>query len=333
MKAAGILLLKTVLCFVWASLVSWGALALWFRAPMGAIFQAALPAAWLLCAVGLMAMLVKGRMGPALTGMAATSIALFAWWNSLQPRGQADWSRDVARTSTAEIDGDSLRVSNVRNFRWRSNIDFDERWEEREYRLSNVSGADLFLSYWAGESIAHAVVSFGFEDGRRLAWSIEVRKLRAEEYSAFAGFFRQNEVAMIAADEQDVVKVRATVRGEDVRLYRLDIRPETARRLLMAYAAEANEVAARPRFYNTLTTNCTTIVYRLASLLDPGIPLDFRIILSGYLPGYLYEHDFLERSMPLSEIVRRASISEKAVGPANDPGFSDRIRLDIPSPR
>ena len=58
-----------------------------------------------------------------------------------------------------------------------------------------------------------------------------------------AGFFRSYEVAFIAADERDVVKVRSTVRGEDVRLYRLDIRPQTARRLLETYVAVAQDVA------------------------------------------------------------------------------------------
>ena len=74
---------------------------------------------------------------------------------------------------------------------WRSDADFDARWDDRTYDLNRLKGADLFLSYWAGENIAHAIVSFGFDDGRQLAWSFEVRKVKGEEYSTLAGFFRK----------------------------------------------------------------------------------------------------------------------------------------------
>ena len=36
------------------------------------------------------------------------------------------------------------------------------------------------MSYWAGEAIAHTIVSFGFDDGAWLAFSIETRKQRDE---------------------------------------------------------------------------------------------------------------------------------------------------------
>ena len=107
------------------------------------------------------------------------------------PSNDRDWQPDVARSVTATIDGDRLVVSNVRNFNWRSDTDFDQRWEERTYSLSHVSNVDLILSYWAGEAIAHLIVSIGFDDGSRLAFSIETRKSRGEEYSTIAGFFRQ----------------------------------------------------------------------------------------------------------------------------------------------
>jgi ABC-type transporter MlaC component len=38
-----------------------------------------------------------------------------------------------------------------------------------------VTDVDLIMSYWAGEAIAHTIVSFGFDNGARLAFSIETR--------------------------------------------------------------------------------------------------------------------------------------------------------------
>jgi hypothetical protein len=41
---------------------------------------------------------------------------------------------------------------------------------DRRYDLDTLTGLDLSMSYWAGESIAHAIASFGFADGQRLAF-------------------------------------------------------------------------------------------------------------------------------------------------------------------
>src|SRR5262245_66599043 len=58
----------------------------------------------------------------------------FAWWLR-RPSNERDWQPDVARLATAEIRGEQVTVRNVRNFRYRSATDFDERWEERRLDL------------------------------------------------------------------------------------------------------------------------------------------------------------------------------------------------------
>ncbi|MDB5509926.1 MAG: hypothetical protein JWL93_2395 [Hyphomicrobiales bacterium] len=331
MGQAATLSLNLGMSLAWLGFASWGALALWFRQPAGP--QLLLPALWSIGAILILVYFICGQRRNAVLCMILLAATLMVWWSSLRPRADANWSPDVARMPTADIGTDRLTIENVRNFTWRSDADFTERWERRTYQFSDVTGADLFLSYWMGDAIAHAILSFSFADGRQLAWSIEVRRQAGEDYSALAGFFRHNEVVMVAADERDVVKVRATVRQEDVRLYRLDIRAETAQRLLRAYANEANELAATPRFYNTLLTNCTTVVYRLAKQLDPAITLDPRMVLSGYLPSYLYDHDFLDRRLPLAKLVERSRIAPRTPGAEDDPEFSQRIRVGVPDPR
>ena len=313
-------------------LAAWGTLALWLRLPFGPLGRGLVCALWLIGLAVVVVLAWRHRWKPAAALFIAMLIAQFGWWATIRPSNYRDWQPDLARVATTHIDGDVLTVNNVRNFRWRSDTDFDQRWERRRYRLSQLQGADLFLSYWAGESVAHAIISFDFADSDPLAFSIEIRKQRGQAYETVAGFFKTYELAVIAADERDVVKVRSTVRGEDVRLYRLDIERATALALLRQYAELANDVARRPRWYNTLAENCTTVIFGMAHRLDPAIGLDWRILLPGKLPSYLQEHSFVTRRLSLVELTRRAHIGPRAAGPDPDPGFSARIREGVPRP-
>ncbi|MDP3255325.1 DUF4105 domain-containing protein, partial [Bosea sp. (in: a-proteobacteria)] len=122
-------------------------------------------------------------------------LGLLGWWNGLVPSHDRAWIPELARLPSIAREGDILTVSNLRNFNWRSETDYDERWETRRYDLSKVEGIDLYLSYWSGEAIAHLLVSFPFADQPPLTFSIEVRREKGEEWSALAGFFRSYEMA------------------------------------------------------------------------------------------------------------------------------------------
>jgi len=50
----------------------------------------------------------------------------------------------------------------------------------------------MFMSYWSGPTIAHVIMSFGFDDGRYLAWSIEVRRLAGGSFSPLADLFKNS---------------------------------------------------------------------------------------------------------------------------------------------
>src|SRR3546814_19402796 len=79
------------------------------------------------------------------------------------------------------VAGSVVTLDNVRNFEWRSTTDYTPRWETRSYDLDALCSVDMLLSYWMGPLIAHTLVSFGFRDGRHLAFSIEIRQERARK--------------------------------------------------------------------------------------------------------------------------------------------------------
>jgi hypothetical protein len=187
------------------------------------------------------------------------------------------------------------------------------------------------MSHWSGEWIAHTILSFGFSDGQQLAFSIEVRREKTKPWSALAGFFRAYELTIVAADERDVLGVRTNVRGEDVRIYRLRMTPAQARSLLIEYIGEANDLAREARFYNTVTASCSTQIFRMVRTLRPDMPLDYRILLNGHLPDYVYELGGLDTTMPFAALRDRSHIQRKAT--SLDPDFSRKIRKDLPNPQ
>jgi hypothetical protein len=188
----------------------------------------------------------------------------------------------------------------------------------------------MILSYWSGRAIAHMLVSFGFDDGTYLAFSVEIRRKRDEGFSEIGGFFKEFELSVIAADERDVVRVRTNVRGEDAYLYRLLIPPEAMRSLFLGFLDEANSLVTTPRFYNTITANCTTLVYHMMKRIVGYLPLDARLLFTGYLPGYVYRVGGLDSRYSLAELRERGRITERARRADASPSFSADIRRGVP---
>jgi len=162
-----------------------------------------------------------------------------------------------------------------------------------------------------------------------LAISIETRRERGETYSALLGFFRQFELYSVLADERDVIRLRTNFRGEDVFLYRLDVYPETARKLLLVYAEGMNQIAVRPRWYNALTHNCTTTIRLLVQAAGIPAPLDWRMVANGYLPELLLERGAIKSSLPYEELRARSAVTQRGRDAGDAPDFSARIRAGL----
>lgn len=340
-KAAGARIWRALRVTLIAAVAGWGALALWFQLPGPTALRVLVIAAW--CALGLCAIRRRARPGRSRAGVAfaLAFAAMLAWWSTLAPSHDRAWAEDVARLLEAEVEGDRLTLHHVRNFEWRTETDYTPRWESRTYDLDRLASGDLILSYWMGPQIAHTLVSFGFDDGEQLVFSLEIRKERHESFSAIGGFFRSYEQVIIAADERDIVRTRSNVRGEDVYLYRLRMAPEQLRALLLGYVDSSTELRRAPRFYNTLTSNCTTIIFELARRIAPALPLDHRLLLSGHFAGYVYDQGGLTPGYDFAELQALGHINARALaadrgaeghgGSASGPhAFSRRIRQGVP---
>jgi hypothetical protein len=323
----------TVAGLMIAIATGWGALVLFYLAPGSELVRTIL--AWSFAALGLVtvgALAVRRVRRWAVIGFAAALVPVLVAWISATPSNDRDWRPEVAVLPYATINGDLVTVHNIRNFDYRTETDFTPAYYDRTFDLRRLDRVDLVAVYWMGPAIAHIFLSFGFGD-EHLPISIEVRKTRTKDYSTVAGFFRQYELYYVVADERDVIRVRTNYRKsppEDVYMFRAVGPSEHGRRIFLDYMKEINALKERPRFYNTLTTNCTTMILAHA-MVNPGhVPLSWKILLSGYAPEYVYEQGRFGRDLPFAELKRRGHINAAAQAADQTPDFSRRIRLGLP---
>jgi hypothetical protein len=255
---------------------------------------------------------------------------LLIWWHRVLPSNDRPWADDVSEMTSGTVDGSRVVLHNVRNFDWRSATEYTPHWETRSYDLDHLDSLDMILSYWTIQAIAHVLISFGFDDGTQVVFSVEIRPEKGESYSSTGGFFKEFELSILAADERDVIRVRTNMRGEDDYLYRIRMPKADMRSLFLAYVAQANDLVHTPRFYNTVTVNCTTLIYHMMKRIDGHLPLDYRLLLSGYLPSYVYKVGGLDRRYTLEQLHSFGRITDRARNADRSNTFSADIRRGVP---
>lgn len=315
LRGLGWLLLTLAAALAWL----WGCGALWYFGQPHALLPwlttGGWTALWVLLGVDA---LRQPRLARSALAAAVLLGSLLLWWVQLAPQAQRNWADDVAHITHIQPDpqfpADPLRVelAHVRNFDWRSDTDYTPGWETRQYDLRQLHSVDVGLSYWMGPAIAHTLVSFGFADGEHVVFSFEIRKRQGQAFDALAGFFKQYELALIAADERDILAVRTNVRGESLHLYRVHMSQTAMQGLFQSYAQQAAQLHLHPRWYHTLTANCTTIVWDMAQQLVGGLPVDWRLLASGYLPSYLAEIGALTPGYTLAQLEAASDITAQA---------------------
>jgi hypothetical protein len=336
MKRMGRTLLTLVVSILIILLTGWGALAIYYSNLPGVGLRQAIAVAFSLFGAALLVwyLVSPKRIRPLLI-FSAAFLLLLAWWSTIPAIQDRDWAPEYARLPHATINGDLVTIHNIRNFDYRTETDFTPRYYDKTFDLRQLDSIDLIASYWMGDAIAHTIVSFGFSGQDFLAVSIETRRERHESYSSVAGFFKQYELFYVVADERDLIRLRTNYRKdppEDVYLYRTRAPAANARRIFLDYIREINSLATKPEFYNSLTTNCTTSILTHTRVNPGDLPLSWKILLSGYVPQYLYERAAIDTSLPLEELKHRSHINKAAQAADKAVDFSQRIRAGLPVP-
>ncbi len=248
------------------------------------------------------------------------------WWFRQRPSHERVWHPNFARLPRVELDGDALRIHNLRNTEYRGFQDMTSRFETRTVRLSQLRGLDLLVLYWGSPWMSHPMFVFDFGADGRVCISIEVRYRLGQPYGFLRSLYRQQELMYVVCDERDAILKRTRYeKGEDLYLYRWSVDPIDMRHILFDYVYSINQIAAEPRWYNGVTANCTTSIYAQGRA---RIAWDWRIIFNGGLDRLMYERGRLDQSLPFEELKQRSRVNDIA-NSAPAYGFGNHIRREL----
>jgi hypothetical protein len=264
--------------------------------------------------------------------LATIVVAAGAWAAVALPRtpsADRHWAADHARLARASLEGDSVRIHDVRDFRHSAADRYAEGWYDRTYQLADLSSVWYVVTPFSTSfrGPAHTFVSFGFGDTTFVAISVEARREVGERYSLIAGLVRDFEVAYIVGDERDLLARRALYDGGEVFLYPVRATPEAMRRMFVEMLERANALQERPEFYNTLTNNCTSNLIDHVNRVAPGrLSAGIKTILPGYSDEVALSLGLLDADGSLEAVRARYRINDRARAAGASVDFSRLVR-------
>lgn len=303
----------------------WSAGALYFDAGKQSKWGVLFAVAWSLAVFAIFIFITP--ISYALLGFGGLFGLLLIWWFSQRPSNDRDWDPNFAKLPYLSIEGDQVTITNIRHTRYRSLEDYDCQWETRVLNLSDLKSADAMILYWGSDAMCHPSITFDFGHGNLINISIEVRCCKNESFGVLKGFYRQNELMYVVSDERDAILRRTKYdTGNDIFLYRLQNSPASIRTLFDEFMRETNRLVEHPRWYHTITANCTTSIFWQRR---GEIPWDWRMLFNGKFDQLLYEWKRLHQGLPFPELRKRSHINEVA-NEADYDRFSDSIRQNLP---
>ncbi len=252
--------------------------------------------------------------------VAALLIVTIAVVVSRTPELERNWDPDVRVLAEVAIaaDGSQFTLTNIRNWRYADDGPTSREYFSETYRLADLRGMYLYEQILDPRGwIAHTFVVFEFNDSYahpRIGVSVETRRELGEQYSLLKGALRGFELTHTWASETDLVERRVRYLGYAITKYRIKQTAPHQQQYLLNFLKQTAALSHTPRWYNTITSNCTNVIINAANQVEPGfLPFDKSFILTGLADDYL---------------TSRGVLAEKSVARIerlNIDGFVDRL--------
>jgi hypothetical protein len=98
-----------------------------------------------------------------------------------------------------------VTIHNIRHCVYRADDEYVVRHYDKTFDLDRIQEVDFVVApFLEAPSLAHTLLSFGFDGGEYVSVSVEARREKDEKYSPVLGALRRFELMYVLADERDV---------------------------------------------------------------------------------------------------------------------------------
>lgn len=246
------------------------------------------------------------------------------------PSNSRSWEESRAILPSVKEHGTHYSIENLRDWRYNDNFTI----ASRDYRTIDFDLDDLqdiwFLVEPFGDKgiVAHTMISFEFKDGNAYVMSVEARREVNETYSSLKGIFPVYEYMYVWSTEHDAYTNAAIFSGHDgLLMYKLEVPQEAKKHFLVESLKRTKDIETKPRFYNSITSSCTTALVKIANAAEPGsLTFHYAWFLPGFADDYLYKLEYFDTSLSFEQLQHVADIEQDAVELKEEENFSSELR-------
>lgn len=243
------------------------------------------------------------------------------------PQMLRDWYPYLSRTPDVEMTDAGFSVSPISDwsYDWGRETATTYR-DSASFDFDQLRGVWFMLEPQPGSQLAaHTLLLFEFESDRLLGVTIEARREAGEGYSAFHGQFNAYELIYVWASARDLLVRRAVMLDHEIFLYPVAITEEQSRTLLRRLLQRTDELSSRPRYYNTVLSNCTNELAKAA-----GFHWAPAYILTGRSDEYLFRRGIIPGDS-FAHAHARSDITEfvQALNQAPPPAFDAALLAEL----
>ncbi|MDZ4761242.1 MAG: DUF4105 domain-containing protein [Alphaproteobacteria bacterium] len=225
---------------------------------------------------------------PIVTGLLAALAIVLLWGAKVafaKPRLDRDWIEHLATMPTINLREDGFSLGPAMDWAYDSQGPVSKSVTTASEQFSDLKNVWFVVEPDpALRPAAHTLVLFEFADDRMIGLTIEARREADEEYSAFWGLFNTLELAYIWSTPKELLTRRAVFLDHNVFVYPLALTDEQKLVFTRRLLEKTIDISRKPRFYNTLVSNCTNELAKSASL-----GWHYAFVLTGYSAERLYE--------------------------------------------
>ena len=256
---------------------------------------------------------IKRRPWASAGAVAAALIAVFAVSVGMRtPRLDRDWVENLAHMPKVDQTADGFSLNPVMNWSYKPDGPAAQDMTMFAAKFAELKNLYLMVEPQPGGGYAaHTLILFEFANDRIVGLTVEARLEKGETYSAFDGLFNNYELSYIWATAKDLLTRRVTFLKKEIYVYPLALTDEQKQKFLHTVLDRTISIEAKPRFYNTLTSNCTNELAKAANL-----GWHYSWILTGYSPQRLYDLKLI--TGPSFEAARQNAVMTQEIASWND---------------